>query len=209
MAVQAPSRRPRVSQAFVDMHRRRRYVDATAEILHEFGRAAATTTNVINLAGGARSSFYEVFSNVEECITYGLGIAEAELFASLEDLPGEDGWLGDVERAIAGFFEAVAANPTLAELYLIHSATSRTEQGRGAFDSAGEHFLPLLRRGRAEAEALGRRPPSEVIEQCLSHAIVALAAARVRRTDIKTLAAESRPTAAMVAGFYVGGTAQV
>jgi AcrR family transcriptional regulator len=199
-----PSRRPRISRAYLEAHRRRRFVDATGEILHEFGRRGATTTNVIRLAGGARNSFYEVFSSIEDCIAYGIGLAEAELFAGLEELPGEDGWPTELQAAIGSFYEAVSARPLQAELLLIHSAAARTDAGRLAFRTAGQRFLPLLHRGGAEAEALGRRAPTATVEECLSRSIVELAARRVRSAGLESLAAESAPMALLTGGFYLG-----
>ncbi len=206
MAVRSPStasRRPRISQDFVEMHRRRRYVDATAEILHEFGRSGVTTANVLRLSGGARNSFYEVFRSIDDCIAYGIRLAETELFGHLEPLTGDGYWPAEVDGAISGFFAAVAADPMLAELFLVHSVVLRTDVGRVAFESGGERFVPLLRQGRAEAEALGRRPPSELIEECLSRSIVALATARVR-SGAATLSAESGPTTSLIAAAYLG-----
>jgi AcrR family transcriptional regulator len=202
-----PSRRPRISQAFVEEHRRRRYVDATAEILHEFGRPGATSTNVVQLAGGARNSFYALFRSVDDCIAYGIGLAEEALFGHLEKPCGDDGWLAEVDQAITDFFEAVAAEPVLAELLLVHAAASRTEAGRSAFYSAGERFVPLLHRGGTEAEAGGRPPLPAGIAEGMSRSIVALAAARVCGPEVAMLPAESRDMAVLIGGFYLGGEA--
>jgi AcrR family transcriptional regulator len=209
MPVQAPvaARRPRVSREFVEMHRRRRFVEATAEILHEFGRSGATTTNVVRLAGGARNSFYELFRSVDDCIGYGIGLAEEELFGHLEELTGEDDWSAEVERGIARFYDAVVELPGIAELFLIHAHALRNEVGRDAYATAGERFIPLLRGGRTVAEERGCRPPSATVEETLSRSIVALAAARVRVRGGAGLGAESGPMAALVAGYYLGGDA--
>jgi hypothetical protein len=51
-----PAERPRISRKFIEDHRRRRCVLATAEILHEFGRRGLTTTNVVRLAGSSRAT---------------------------------------------------------------------------------------------------------------------------------------------------------
>jgi len=199
-----PPVRPQISKKFIEEHRRRRYVAATAEILHEFGRAGLTTTNVVRLAGGARGSFYQAFAGVEDCIAYGVRIAEEELFAALDADTGGKAWLTEVREAIDSFFQVVAADPILAELFLIHSAVARTDPGRRAFRAGGERFVPLLRRGRLEAEATGRRPPSDLIEECLSRAIVGLAARRVRGPEVVTLLRESPAMTSIVGDFYLG-----
>lgn len=198
------SSRPRVSQEFIDAHRRRRFVDATAEILHEFGRGGLSVTAVVRLARTARNSFYESFTGIEECIGYGIELAEAELFAGLEELSGEGDWRAELDDAIAAFFAAVAAGPLLAELFLVHSGASRTEAGRAAFLSGGERFVPLLSRGRDEADAHGHRVPSPLLDEYLSRTIVSLAARRVQDSDTKRLADESGAMTRLAAGFYAG-----
>jgi AcrR family transcriptional regulator len=201
------SPRPRISRDFVEAHRRLRYVDATAEILHEFGRRGATTTNVVRLAGGARNSFYEVFASVEDCIRHGIAIADAELFEGLDRADGEAGWLAEVHAAISTFYEAVASRPLLAELFLIHSAASRTDTGREAFRSGGDRFTALIGRGIAEAEALRRTPPPELVAEGLSRSIVALATARVRTASVDGLREQAGPMTGLVGGFYLGPSA--
>ena len=202
-SVRPPSKRPRISREFIEGHRRRRYVEATAEILHEFGRRGATTTNVITLAGGARNSFYEVFGSLDDCIDHGIALADAELFEGLDQLRGEDDWLAEVHSAIAAFYEAVASRPLLAELYLIHSAASRTDVGREASQAGGERFAALIARGAAAAEDTGRRPPPGFLAEGLSRSVVALAAARVQGPEVESLPAEAKSMTALVGGFYL------
>ncbi len=199
-----PSSRPRVSQEFVQEHRRRRYVEATAEILHEFGRAGLSVTAVVRLARTARNSFYETFGGIEDCIGYGIGLAEAEIFAGLEQLSGDGDWLAELDQGIAGFFERVVAEPLLAELFLVHSGGSRTDAGRAAFLSGPDRFVPLLRRGRDEAAAPGRQAPSPLVDEFLSRAIVSLAARRVQRSAAESLLGESAYMTRLAAEFYTG-----
>ena len=202
-----PPRRPQISREYVEAHRRRRYVDAAAELLHEFGRQGPSVTNIVRLAGSARNSFYEVFRSGEDCIGYGIGVAVGELFATLASQDGEGDWEADVGDAIAGFYAAVAADPVLAELFLVHAAASRVEHGREAALAGAEGFAALFARGRLRAEALGRRPPPLLVDECLSRAIVSLAARRVRSPQVAGLPAEARPMAALVVGYYVGSEA--
>jgi AcrR family transcriptional regulator len=202
--VSRPPRRPQISREYLDQYRRRRYVDAVAEVLHEFGRAGATTTNVVRLAGTARNSFYEVFSSVEDCIAYGVGVAVGELFAMLEGQSGAGDWAAEVEEAIAGFYGVVAADPILAELFLIHAAASRVEHGREAARRGAEAFAPIFDRGREEAERRGLRPPPTLSAEFFSLAALSPAARRVRGEAVATLVEEARPMAALVVGAYLG-----
>jgi AcrR family transcriptional regulator len=202
--VRPPSPRPRISREFVEAHRRRRYVEATAEILHEFGRQGVTATGVIQLAGGARNSFYEVFGSIEDCLAHGIALADAELFEGLDRLSGEDDWLVEVHSAIAAFYAAVASRPLLAELFLIHAASAQTDVGREAFRTGGERLAALIARGSDVAEGRGRAGPPPFLAEGLSRSIVALAAARVRGPEVAGLPAEAGSMTALVGGFYLG-----
>jgi AcrR family transcriptional regulator len=202
--VSHPSGRPQISREFLEEHLRRRYVDAVAELLHEFGRAGATTSNVVRLAGTARNSFYEVFSNVEDCIAYGIDLAVGELFRALEGQDGEGEWAAEVEEAIVGFYGVVAAEPILAELFLIHAAANRLDHGREAARRGAEALATIFDRGQEEAERRDLRPPPRPAAEFFSLAVVSPAARRVRGPGVAKLVAEARPMAALVVGAYLG-----
>jgi AcrR family transcriptional regulator len=92
LVLEPSSRRPRISRDYLGTNRRGRYLDALAELLHEFGREGATVTNVVRLAGTARNSFYEVFGGIEDLIAYGIGVSVDELFANLAAQDGKGDW---------------------------------------------------------------------------------------------------------------------
>jgi AcrR family transcriptional regulator len=196
-----PTRRPRISRDFLEDYRRRRYVDATAELLHEFGRQGPSVTNIVRLAGTARNSFYEVFSGAEDCIAYGIDLAATDLFATLEAQDGEGEWTDEVGEAIAGFYGAVAAEPVLAELFLIHSAASSA--GQGSAIAGAERFSALFERGRAEARGRGKRTLPASTSEYFALVVVALAARRVREAKAAALPEEGPAMAALVKSFYL------
>ncbi len=202
-----PPRRPQISRQYLDDHRRRRCVDAVAELLHEFGREGPTVTNIVRLAGTARNSFYEVFRGAEDCIAYGIGVAKEELFATLDGQDGGGEWLAEVEQALSGFYLAVAAEPMLAELFLVHAAASRVAHGCAAAQAGVEGFTSLMFRGRAEAEARGRRRLPATADEYLARSIVALAARRVIEGRADELTGETRAMATLVGDLYLGPAA--
>jgi AcrR family transcriptional regulator len=199
-----PPRRPQISREYLEDHRRGRYADATAELLHEFGREGPTVTNIVRLAGTARNSFYEVFRGAEDCIAYSVGLAADEIFASLGAQDGEGEWLAEVAAAVSGLYAAVAARPLQAELLLIHSAACRSDVGREALPDGIDRFAALLGRGRAEAESRGRRPPPPLLDEYLAWAIAAPPASRVRDAGLATLPQESRAVTLLVGSYYLG-----
>jgi AcrR family transcriptional regulator len=199
----SPSRRPRISREFLEQHRRRRCVDATAELLHEFPRQELSVSTIVRMAGMARNSFYEMFRSVDDCIAYGVDLAAEELFQALEEQDGGGEWLDEVQDAIAGFYGAVVADPILAELFLIHASACQVDSAAAVSQAGPERFAGLLRRGRVEGEARDHSPPPALAEEYLSRAIVSLAAQRVRRIEVEALPEESRGMAALVGGFYL------
>jgi AcrR family transcriptional regulator len=199
----AASRRPRVSRDFLEHHRRRRLIHAAAEILHEFGGSGLTVANVVQVAGVARNSFYEVFGGLEDLISYATGVASEELFAGLADEPSGSEWLIEVHEAIASFYGRVADEPLLAELLLIHASSPRAGGGSDAFWAAGARFVPLIRHGEAQSVLAHRRPPTKAIAECISRSIVALAASRIQQQSVETLQSEARSMALLVGVHYL------
>jgi AcrR family transcriptional regulator len=199
-----PPRRPQISREYLERHRRRRYVEASAELLHEFGREGPTVTNLVRMAGTARNSFYEVFAGAEDCIAYAAGLAAEEIFATLGDLDGEGEWLAEVADAVAGFYAAVADRPLLAELLLVHSVACRSALGREALPGAIDRLAALLGRGRAESRPRGRRPPPALLDEYLAWAIATPAARRVRSAEVAALPQEAHAVTLLVGGYYLG-----
>jgi hypothetical protein len=146
---------------------------------------------------------YEVFASGEDCIGYAIGVAVDELFVAVDEQAGDGAWAVEVEEAIAGFYGACAANPMLAELFLIHAAASRVEHGRAAALAGAERFVALLGRGRAEAEQRGLRVAAPLADEFFSRAVVAVAAQRVRAPVMAELPDQSRAIAMTIVGFYL------
>jgi AcrR family transcriptional regulator len=197
-------RRPQISREYLEDHRRRRYVDAAVELLHEFGREGPTVTNLVRLAGTARNSFYEVFRSAEDCIAYGVGLAAEEMFTDLGAQDGEGEWLAEVAAAVSGFYAAVAAQPLRAELLLVHSPGCRPAAGREALPHGIDRFAALLGRGRAESESRGRRPPPPLLDEYLAWVIATPAERRVRGAEVAALPGESRAVTLLVGSYYLG-----
>lgn len=203
-ASRAPSRRPQISREYLDGHRRRRLVDALAELLHEFGRPGTSVTNIVRLAGTARNTFYELFGSSEDCIAYGGSLALGEYFVSLDAEDGGGEWLLEAERALTGFYETVAAEPILAELLLVHCAACKLEAGREAGRSAEGRFVPLLQRGRDTASSRYGRSLPPLTEEYFSTTIVTLAARRILEGRPEALPGEARGMVGLVGGFFLG-----
>jgi AcrR family transcriptional regulator len=111
-----PRGRHGLKPEYVADHQRRRLAVAVAELAHESGMAGLTVTSIVDRARVSRKTFYDFFENRDACADYAAELAVDHLLAAGEDF---EGLLG-----------AVAAEPDLAELALIHAPAFGGERGR-------------------------------------------------------------------------------
>jgi AcrR family transcriptional regulator len=91
-------------------------VDAVAER----GYATTTVADVIARAGVSRKTFYQHFSNKQECFLATYDQISARAIRRVEQAYQEaDGWPGGVEAALGALFEAAIENPGAVRLVLI------------------------------------------------------------------------------------------
>jgi hypothetical protein len=112
------------------------------------------------------------------------------------------GWSRSSRRSPAST-APVAAQPLLAELLLIHSATTRRADARASAERASERFVALLARGRPAAEAARGRPLPPISEEYFSRMVVRGAANRV--IDRPQGLPDAAPDMTLLIGaFYLG-----
>lgn len=197
-------RRPEISRSFVELHRRRRFAAAAAEVAHEFGRGGITASTLIRVAGSARNTFYDLFGNAEECLRFALADAYERLFEPVLGAGGDGDWLAETEAAISGFYAAVAADPLAAELFLIHSFGVELRPEDIGPNTGAAALERLLAGGRRAALARGCRPAPPLAEEYLAHAVLAAATHSLHRGETSTLPEFSRPITVIAGQIYLG-----
>jgi AcrR family transcriptional regulator len=141
--------RPRsgLSRAEVMANQRRRILDGLAAALAYHGYEDTKITDIIELAGVSRPTFYEHFASKEECFAVAYHDGVEQLFGVIaEAIQGERGWVAGVSTGLRAGLGFLADNPPLAHLILVESLAA-------ARPARLEHELTL---GRL-AETL--RPP--------------------------------------------------
>jgi AcrR family transcriptional regulator len=111
-----PRGRHGLEPEYVAEYQRRRLAAAVVDLAHDRGMAGVTVTSIVDRAHVSRKTFYEFFENRDACADYAAGLAAEYLSAAS----------GEVESLLA----AVAAEPNLAELALIHAPAFGGERGR-------------------------------------------------------------------------------
>lgn len=197
-------------RSFVEDHRRRRVLGTVAELAHEWGIGEVTATRICQLARMARNTFYDLFPGVSGCLEYAFAEAYEQLFEPVREAREQSGsWLDGVSGAVGAFFTAIAEEPLLAELCLVHSVGAAKEAEGCDYQAAVEEMTEVMRGGReAGRAACGeayRDPPAET-EQFLARAVVSLAAIRVRQEGAAEVLPEHRDELVMLAASAFFGT---
>jgi AcrR family transcriptional regulator len=168
-------------------------LEATVELAHEFGINEVTMVGICRLTRIARGSFYELFSGISGCLEYAFGEAYNSLIEPVEQAQEEStSWLEGLAGAVGAFYLAVANNPLLAELCLVHSAGAAAEaHGRDA-EAVVNVIAGVIEGGRkagddSSPEAEHRTPRQIDTEQILARGIVSMAALRTRQGNAELL----------------------
>jgi AcrR family transcriptional regulator len=141
-----PSARPELSREFIAVHKRRRIMDAIAELTAERGYDATKIGDIVRRAGVARKTLYDNFDGKEEVFLNAFDAAVEESVQRVEGACAEidDGWQERVQAGLAAFLGYVAEHPALARMCLIE-ALSATPAATERYEEAMQRFVKLTR----------------------------------------------------------------
>lgn len=173
------SERPVLSREFVAVHKRRRIMDAVAELTAEQGYDATKIADIVRRARVARKTLYDNFEGKEEVFLAAFDAAVDEAIRRVEDSCAsvQGGWRERVEAALASFLGYVAENPALARMCLIE-ALSATPAATGRYEDAVQRFVELARRNMPHDERL-----PETIEETLIGGVAWIVYQQIRRGE--------------------------
>lgn len=174
--------RPQLPQDFVAAHKRRRMIDAMAELCAEQGYEATKIADVVARAHVARKTLYDNFSGKEELFLAAFDATLADADAAVSeacDALGEATWEERTEAGLKALLDFVVAHPAKARLCLVEApAASPTSAAR--YEAALESYIGRLR----EAAPPGALRPN-TLEEALVGGTVWIVQRQVRRgTDI-------------------------
>lgn len=199
----APSTRPALPREFIAVHKRRRIMDALAELTAEQGYDATKISDIVKRAGVARKTLYDNFEGKEEVFFAAFDAARDEVLRRVEESAAEaDGdWRDRVETGLAAFLGYVAEQPTLARMCMIE-ALSATPATTRRYEDALETFVELTRRTLPRDERL-----PETIDETLVGGVAWIVYQQIRRGEAER-AEDLLPelTDFMLAPFLDAGT---
>ncbi len=140
--------RPQLPPEFVAAHKRRRMIDAMAELCAEQGYEATKIADVVRRAHVARKTLYDNFSGKEELFlaAFDSAVADADAVVAEACEPIDTAeWEERAVTALRALLEYAAAHPAEARLCLVEApAASAASSAR--YDAAVDSFISRLRR---------------------------------------------------------------
>ncbi len=188
-----PRRLPRGShgldRGLVAASQRTRILEAVGRAVAEKGYAAATIDDIVRGAGVSKKTFYEHFSDKEDCFLASYEAAADELFARVREAQAAPGsWLERTRAGISAYLRWLAAEPALARVFLIEvgAAGPRAAERREALrDRYTEQLAELQRDARDELPELPE-PPAEIFQAVVA-AVDDLVVRRIREAGAEEL----------------------
>jgi AcrR family transcriptional regulator len=138
--------RPVLPREFVAVRKRRRIMDAMAELTAEQGYEATKIADIVRRAGVARKTLYDNFDGKEEVFLGAFDSAVTEVAARIEEscVGVSDEWVDRIAAGLRAFLTFIAENPAVARMCLIE-AVSATPAASARYDDAMGRFVDLLR----------------------------------------------------------------
>ncbi len=162
-----PRGRHGLPRGFVTSNQRERMLDSMAAMASAKGYARVTVSDVTRHAGVSRRTFYDQFSDKEDCFLAAFDTIGDQLLrpalAAAQD--GEQSWSTRVRLALAGLLELLAAEPAFARVALVevlcsgHVALERR-------DALLDRFAAVLAPGQGPA------PPVVAQNRRLARAVI-------------------------------------
>lgn len=173
--------RPELPREFVASHKRRRMMDAVAELTADKGYEATKIADIVRSAAVARKTLYDNFDGKEDLFLSAVDSTFTEMRVVVEEAcertddgsSEEDGIVAGIE-ALLNF---VAERPAAARMCMLE-AISATPSSARLYDVAMRNFVELLRKG-APAEV----DLPETIEESLVGGVAWILQLQIRRGE--------------------------
>ncbi len=154
--------RPELPREFVAGHKRRRMIDAIAELTAEQGYEATKIADIVRRAAVARKTLYDNFDGKEDLFLSALDTTQTEMRVAVEEAcEREDSAEDKIVAGLEAVLEYVAANPAASRMLMLE-AVSSTQSSARLYDAGLRQFVELLRKNAPEGADL-----PETIEESL------------------------------------------
>lgn len=171
--------RPELPREFVASHKRRRMMDAIAELTADQGYEATKIADIVRRAAVARKTLYDNFDGKEDLFLSAIDAAMTEMRAMVEEAcertsgPPED----EIVAGLAALLDWIAEHPALARMCMVE-AISATPSSARLYDAGMRDFVELLRQKAPQGKDL-----PDTIEESLAGGVAWILQQQIRRGE--------------------------
>jgi AcrR family transcriptional regulator len=171
------STRPELPREFVAGHKRRRMMDAIAELTADQGYEATKIADIVRRAAVARKTLYDNFDGKEDLFLSAINSTMTEMRVVVEEAcehrsdEPEEGIVAGLEALL----DFVADHPAAARMCMVE-AISATPSSARLYDAGIHGFVELLRRNAPERADL-----PETIEESLVGGVAWILQLQIRK----------------------------
>ena len=170
--------RPELPREFVAGHKRRRMMDAIAELTAEGGYEATKIADIVRRAAVARKTLYDNFDGKEDLFLSAIDATMAEMRVLVEAACAEaDSPEGGIVAGIEAVLDFVAEHPSASRMCMVE-AISATPSSARLYEAAVRDFVELFRRNAPEGTDL-----PETIEESLVGGVAWILQLQIRRGE--------------------------
>jgi AcrR family transcriptional regulator len=171
--------RHELPREFVAFHKRRRIMDAIAELTAEQGYEATKIGDIVRHAGVARKTLYDNFEGKEEVFLAAFDASVEEVMRRVEEVCAELGgdWEERVEAGLGAFLAYVAEEPIRARMCMVE-AMSATPAATRRYEDAVQGFVELAGRRVPHSDQL-----PETIDETLVGGVAWIVHQKIRRDE--------------------------
>lgn len=170
--------RPELPREFVASHKRRRMMDAIAELTAEQGYEATKIADIVRRAAVARKTLYDNFDGKEDLFLSAVDATMSEMRVAVEeaceriDSP-EDQVVGGLEALL----EFIAEHPAATRMAMVESISATRSSAR-LYDAGMRDFVELLRNSALDGTDL-----PQTIEESLVGGVAWILQQQIRRGE--------------------------
>lgn len=172
------SMRPELPREFVASHKRRRMMDAIAELTADSGYEATKIADIVRRAAVARKTLYDNFDGKEDLFLSAIDATMGEIRTLVETACAEaDSPEVGIVAGLEALLDYVAENPAASRMCMVE-AISATPSSARLYDAAVRDFVELFRK-----RAPGGADLPETIEESLVGGVAWILQLQIRRGE--------------------------
>lgn len=191
--------RPELPREFVAGHKRRRMMDAVAELTAEQGYEATKIADIVRRAAVARKTLYDNFDGKEDLFLSAVDTTLSEMRVVVEEACERTSSFEDqIVTGLEALLDFIAEHPAASRMCTVE-AISATPSSARLYDAGMRDFVELLRKSAPEEADL-----PQTMEESLAGGVAWILQQQIRRGEAESAAELLPELSQFVLSPYLG-----